>query len=79
MISTIDNVTLIGTAHVSKESANLVKKTVLEVNPEIVAIELDKQRLHSLLEKQKHPNKKQNSSFFDRNLIRQVGMFGFYS
>ena len=77
MITTIDNVTLIGTAHVSKKSADLVKKTVLELNPEIIAIELDKQRLHSLLEKHKNPNKKQKSKFLDRNLIRQVGMFGF--
>lgn len=77
MITTIDNVTLIGTAHVSKKSASLVKKTVLELQPEIVAIELDKQRLHSLLEKQKNPNKKQNSKFFDRSLIKRVGFFGF--
>lgn len=77
MISTIDNVTLIGTAHVSKKSAQLVKKTIQELNPEIVAIELDKQRLHSLLEKQKNPNQKNSQKFFDRNLIKQVGMFGF--
>ena len=74
MITTIQGVTLIGTAHVSKQSAKLVEKTVKELSPDIVAIELDSMRLQSLLDKHngKTPKRTQNMK-----LIRQVGMFGF--
>lgn len=82
MITTIDNVTLIGTAHVSKKSADLVKNTINELNPEVVAIELDSMRLKTLLEKHSEnasnsSKKKSKQSFFDRRLIKQIGMFGF--
>ena len=44
---------LIGTAHVSRESVDLVREVIEEENPDIVAVELDKQRYDSLLNKKK--------------------------
>src|SRR3989338_5261627 len=40
---------LIGTAHISGESIELVRKTILEEMPDIVAVELCKQRYDALL------------------------------
>ncbi len=42
---------LIGTAHVSKESARLVKKTILENKPDTVCVELCNARLKSIRDK----------------------------
>lgn len=44
-------ITLIATAHVSKESAELVKATIDELQPDSVCIELDQQRYQSLKNK----------------------------
>jgi len=40
---------LVGTAHVSKESITLVEKTIEEENPDVIGVELDKERLAQLL------------------------------
>jgi pheromone shutdown-related protein TraB len=42
-------VILVGTAHVSKESIELVEKTIEEENPDVIGFELDKERLGQLL------------------------------
>jgi len=47
------NLTTIGTSHVSKDSINEVKTTIEKIKPEIIAIELDKDRLVALLHKGK--------------------------
>ena len=39
-----ENLTIIGTAHVSKESVDEVKQAICEQHPDVVAIELDKKR-----------------------------------
>ncbi len=39
---------LVGTAHVSKESAELVKQVIIEENPDSVCVELDEQRYESM-------------------------------
>lgn len=44
---------LIGTAHVSRESVDLVKKTIEEEMPDIVAIELCEQRHHAIVNQKK--------------------------
>jgi pheromone shutdown-related protein TraB len=44
---------LVGTAHISKESMDLVEKTIEEEKPDIVGVELDKERLQQLLSGQK--------------------------
>lgn len=40
---------LIGTAHISKESVNLVEKTIEEEQPDIIGVELDSERLQQLV------------------------------
>ena len=45
--------TLIGTSHISPESIVLVRRTIQEVQPSFVALELDKGRLLALLEKKR--------------------------
>lgn len=40
---------LIGTAHVSRESVDLVRETIEEVKPDIVAVELCEQRHHAIV------------------------------
>src|SRR3989338_2734072 len=47
------NLILIGSSHVAKESVEEVTKTIEKEKPGIVAIELDKDRLHALLNPQK--------------------------
>jgi len=44
---------LIGTAHVSKESVELVRETIEKESPDMVAVELCQQRFHALSEKKK--------------------------
>ncbi len=44
---------LVGTAHISKESILLVEKTIDEEKPDIVGVELDKERMQQLLSGQK--------------------------
>jgi len=44
---------LIGTAHISKESADLVKQVIEEQKPDVVCIELDDKRYQSLNNKKK--------------------------
>jgi len=46
-------VLLIGTAHVSKESVELVRETIENENPDMVAVELCPQRFHAISEKKK--------------------------
>lgn len=49
----ISNLKIIGTSHVAKESIKEVKDYIEEHHPDMVAIELDKSRLYSLLYNQK--------------------------
>lgn len=44
-----DNLTIIGTAHVSEKSVKEVRNTILECEPDIVAVELDATRYQNLL------------------------------
>ena len=44
--------TIIGTSHISKYSMKEVEQTILEKKPDIVAVELDRQRLYALF----HPH-----------------------
>ena len=47
-------ITLIGTAHVSKESVEEVKKTIKSLQPDCVAIELDEKRADSIQNSEKY-------------------------
>ena len=48
-----NNLTIIGTSHIAKESINEVKQFILEEKPKIIALELDKLRFLALLNKKK--------------------------
>jgi len=53
---TLDNVTLVGTAHVSRASVNEVAETIERLRPDVVAIELDENRRKALVDKQGFEN-----------------------
>ncbi len=56
---------IIGTGHVLKRSINEVKKEILELRPEFVAVELDKKRYEILKENNFELNFEQNFSIKD--------------
>jgi pheromone shutdown-related protein TraB len=56
-------ITLIGTAHVSKESADLVARVIEEEKPETVSIELCESRYHAI---------RQKNRWQDTNLIKVI-------
>ena len=67
---------LIGTAHVSAESVNLVEETINEVKPDTIAVELDSQRLDVMKNKKKYEEtdivqivKKKKVAFFIAQLV----------
>jgi len=51
-----DNIILIGTAHISKDSVDEVKRAIKEYKPDIVAVELCKKRYDALTQKDKWEN-----------------------
>lgn len=65
-----DNILLIGTAHISKESVNEVKSGIEEFRPDVVAIELCQRRYDSITNKDKWENTpvtsllKSNNAYF---------------
>ena len=68
-MKTYENLYLIGTSHIAKQSVEEVEKVILEIKPKIVALELDKRRFFALM----HPTKRK-ISIAD---IRKVGVKGF--
>jgi len=65
------NLTIIGTSHISKQSLNEIKEKIEKEKPDIIAIELDKERLFSLLSK----NRKKSSFSFKQ--VFKIGLKGF--
>lgn len=51
-----DNIILVGTAHISKESVKEVKKAIEKYKPDIVAVELCKRRYEAITKKDKWEN-----------------------
>ncbi|MFH1684450.1 MAG: TraB domain-containing protein [Candidatus Margulisiibacteriota bacterium] len=49
----MENIIIVSTSHVAKESVVRVRKTILEEKPEIVAVELDQNRFMGLFQKQR--------------------------
>ena len=64
------NLKIIGTNHIAKQSIDEVKKTILEWKPEIVCIELDKDRYRAMMSKQKRRMRISD--------IRAIGLKGFF-
>ncbi|NOZ80275.1 MAG: hypothetical protein GXP63_01265 [DPANN group archaeon] len=63
------NLTIIGTSHIAKESVREVRRFIREKRPDIVAVELDRRRLHGLLSRHRP-----KSSFYN---IFRVGIQGY--
>jgi len=63
------NLHLIGTSHISKQSIKEIKNSFESFSPDIVAVELDRNRVHALFSK-----KQSRISFYD---IRRIGLKGF--
>jgi len=68
-MKTIQNIYLIGTSHVAEQSVKQIKKYFEVVQPDIVALELDKSRLYGL----QHNIKRAKNI----DLIKQLGLPGF--
>ncbi|TKJ17472.1 hypothetical protein CEE44_02975 [Candidatus Woesearchaeota archaeon B3_Woes] len=64
------NLTLIGTSHIAKQSMDDVEKSIINLKPDIVCLELDKKRLYALVH-----NVKGNK--FSLSDIRKVGLKGY--
>lgn len=64
------NLEIIGTSHISIESMKEVEEKITALNPAVVAVELDKQRLYMLM----NENVKKKVSLYS---IRIVGLKGF--
>ena len=47
------NIHFVGTSHISKDSIQEVQESISENKPKLIAIELDKPRLYSLISKKK--------------------------
>lgn len=62
------NLTIIGTSHISIESIKEVQSTILNIKPDIIALELDSKRFYALTSK----NKK--TSLLD---IKKIGLKGY--
>ena len=63
------NLVFLGTSHIARQSLNEVKKHIEEEKPGIIALELDKKRLHALMSK--GPRK------IELKTIRHIGLKGF--
>lgn len=63
-----ESLEIIGTAHVSEKSIEKVKSTILEKIPDVVAVELDRNRYHNLLN-EKH-GKTEKKEFQIKELIK---------
>ena len=64
---TIQNLIIIGTSHIAIESVNEVERAINELNPDIIALELDLKRFRKLTSKAKYQ--------FKLSDIRQKGFF----
>lgn len=65
----INNLTIIGTSHISRQSINEVKEAILRAQPQIIALELDQNRFLALTAKKKQRN--------DLAVLFSVGMKGY--
>ena len=82
---TIQNLIIIGTSHIAMQSVNEVTKAVNELNPDIIALELDLKRFRRLVSKTKYKIKLSDirqkgfliniiGSYIERWLGKKVGV-----
>ena len=65
-----NNLILVGTSHIAKESIKEVEQKILDEKPDIVCLELDRKRYHALMSKKKQSR----ITFYD---VRRIGIKGF--
>ena len=63
------HITLIGTSHIAEKSVQDIKKAYADTQPDISAVELDRQRLDGLLSEQKRS--------YSPRLIGKIGLAGY--
>jgi len=68
----LDNICIVGTSHISKDSITKIKQKLEEFKPDVMAVELDVKRYHSLMSKPS--NKEQKTNIF---MIGKIGMTGY--
>ncbi|MBI2557875.1 TraB/GumN family protein [Candidatus Woesearchaeota archaeon] len=64
-----ENLVFLGTSHIAKQSLDAVKKRIEEEKPHIIALELDRKRLHALMSK--------TQGKIDLKIIKHIGLKGF--
>lgn len=64
-----EHIKIVGTSHISSQSVRQIKKAFKDFEPDIVGVELDKQRLHAMLHNLK-PN-------YSLAMVRKIGIKGF--
>ena len=65
--------TIVGTSHISKKSAREVEKEIREKQPDVVAVELDRQRFFTLF----HPNHSSTAQSSNWKMMKTVGIRAF--
>jgi pheromone shutdown-related protein TraB len=65
----MENLIILGTSHIARESLNEVRRIIEEEKPDIIALELDRRRMFALLHKEK--------SGVSFSSIRKIGVKGF--
>ncbi|MFP4111973.1 MAG: TraB/GumN family protein [Candidatus Woesearchaeota archaeon] len=71
-MTSVNNVHFIGTSHIARESVKNIKEFIETEKPDIVAVELDFQRLKTLLEK-----RQDRISIKNIGLVKEIGITGF--
>jgi len=66
---------LVGTAHVSLQSVELVEETINEINPDTICIELDDKRYNSIMNKQKYEDLDIVKIIREKQLFFFIGQF----
>ncbi|MEM2121606.1 MAG: TraB/GumN family protein [Candidatus Woesearchaeota archaeon] len=81
MTSVLERLTIVPVSHVARESIHLVRKTINEENPDIIAVELCRKRLEALMEREKERRSKKRKREkeklkFSISNIRKIGLKG---
>jgi pheromone shutdown-related protein TraB len=66
-----ENLNIIGTSHIAEQSIKEIEKQFRKIEPDIIAVELDKGRMHHLMD----PNPKKRRVSY--TAIKKVGLKGF--
>jgi len=66
---------LIGTAHVSAESVELVESVIEEINPDTICVELDEKRRETMMQKNKYQNLDIFKIIKEKQLFFFIGQF----